>query len=329
MMNRKLYALNNTLLYLTRSLSKMTTRRITFTIIVLSFGLLAYSQTRIIGERSIYTQYHLTPFLLHPGAAGFEDYGQVVANYRNTYAAFPGSPKTVSIGYEGTIGNRVGIGVIGMTDSYAAFATSRGGLTLSYKIESPKNKIGFGIMGEYVQHRLNADELLNPLVDITDAEIVRRMDGNAFLDAGFGIYGIYDNKIIYGATLPALISNRISGFSDETKGDLAFIGTLGYRHSIPEKDIVITPTVYAKRFMFTPFHVDINLLASFLDERLNAGVNYTVNGEKRLGFLVGGRAGNFGFNYSYNVTTQQFQTYANGSHELGLTLRLMPPKKSE
>jgi type IX secretion system PorP/SprF family membrane protein len=289
---------------------------------------LATAQTRVIGERSIYTQYTLTPFLLHPGAAGFQDYGQVIANYRNTYASFPGSPKTISIGYEGPIGNRIGIGLIGMTDTYAAFSTSRGGLTLSYKIDSPDNKVGFGLTGEYVRHKLNGDQLLNPLVDLNDIEIINRLDGNAFFDAGFGIYGLYADKVIYGLTLPALISQRVSGVDSGTKGDFAYIATLGYNHRIADKDITITPSVYAKQLMFVPFHVDINLLASFLNENLQAGLNYTVGGEKRIGFLLGANMGNFGLNYSYNLTTQQFQSYGNGSHEIGLRLRLVPTPKT-
>ncbi len=297
-------------------------------IVVLGFNM-GYAQTRLIGERSIYTQYQLTPYLLHPGAAGLEEAGQVTANYRNTYASFPGSPRTMTIGFEGALGNNIGIGVLGMTDQFAAFNTNRGGLMLSYKIESPNNKIGFGLMGEFLQHRLNSSELSNPLVNINDPEIIRRMDGNSFVDAGFGIYGIYMDKLIYGVTLPALLSTKVSGFSDDTKGDMAFIATLGYRHRIPEKDVVITPTVYAKRFMFTPFHVDVNVVASFLGESLVTGLNYTIEGEKRVGFLVGGRTGMFGFNYSYNITTHQFQTYSNGSHELGLTLRLLKPDMKE
>jgi len=71
-------------------------------------------QSRLFGERSVFTQYYLTPFLVHPGATGQNDYGQVVGIYRNTWATFPGAPKTFAFGYDGAIGNRIGIGVIGI-----------------------------------------------------------------------------------------------------------------------------------------------------------------------------------------------------------------------
>ena len=75
------------------------------------------AQSRLFGERSAFTQYYLTPFLMHPAASGQNDYSQVVAIYRNNWTTFPGSPQTFAFGYEGPIGNRIGLGLIGMSDS--------------------------------------------------------------------------------------------------------------------------------------------------------------------------------------------------------------------
>ncbi len=288
------------------------------------------AQTRLIGERSVYTQYFLSPYLLNPGATGQKEYSQVLANYRNAWTSFPGSPKTVTVGYEGPIGNRIGIGLIGVSDSYAAFSTNKGGLSLSYTIDSPTNKVGVGIAGEYIQHKLDGDEIVNnPFINTLDPEVTSRLDASGYFDATIGVYGIYDNKIIYGVSFPSIISQRVSGpDSDAASSDLSFIGTLGYRLEVPDKDLVFEPTIYAKKLMLVPFHVDVNLKADFLSEQLTAGLTYSYGAEERLGFLIGTQVSNFGFHYSYNMSFHEFQQYNNGSHELSLRLRLIPYSNS-
>ena len=101
------------------------------------------AQSRLFGERSAFTQYFLTPFVMHPGASGQNNYSQVIGIYRNAWASFPGSPESFAFGFDGPIGNRIGLGVLGISDSYAAFSTTKGILNLSYTIESEVNKIGF------------------------------------------------------------------------------------------------------------------------------------------------------------------------------------------
>jgi len=175
-----------------------------------------------------------------------------------------------------------------MSDSYAAFTTTKGIVNLSYTIESAVNKLGFGISGEYIQHGLSSRDLINTLVDRSDQEIVNRLDGYSFFDASIGVYGMYDNKISYGLTLPSLISQRLGGDGDSGQDrEIGFIASVGYKLDIPDKDISFEPSVYAKKLLFVPFHVDINLKADFLDEQLTAAITGSIGGESRLGFLVG------------------------------------------
>ncbi len=285
-------------------------------------------QSRLFGERSVFTQYYLTPFIVHPGATGQNDYGQIVGLYRNTWATFPGSPRSFAFGYDGAIGNRIGLGLIGFSDDFAAFNTTKGTINLSYTIESTNNKIGFGLAGEYIQYGLTSSSLFSDLVDRSDAEIANRLDGYSFLDGSIGIYGIYDNRITYGLTLPSLISTRLAGDGDSGQSnEIGFIASLGYRLDIPEKDITFEPSVYAQKLLFTPFHVDVNLKASFLSEQLTAALTGSIGAENRIGFLVGTQVSNLGIHYAYNASTHQFQQFNNGSHELSVNFRLQPYKK--
>ena len=281
------------------------------------------AQVRLIGEQSVYTSYYLNPVLVNPGATGYEEYHQVVLNYRNAWASFPGSPSTGTLSYNGPIGNRVGLGILAYSDSFGALNTTKGQVSLSYNLDMPNNKVGIGISAEYIQHKLSGDDVVSPFVDTSDPEISARLGGSQYFDASIGIFGIYDNRFIYGIALPSVISQRIDDSSNALIGrDFGVIANIGYRHDIPEKDIVIEPSIYAKQLMLVPFHVDFNLLLGLLDEKINMGLTYSSGAEKRLGFLVGTYIDNFGIFYAYNASFNQFQNYNNGSHELSLKLKL-------
>ena len=288
------------------------------------------AQFRLIGEQSVYTSYYLNPVLVNPGATGFEGYHSVVLNYRNAWASFPGSPSTGTLSYNGPIGNRIGLGVLAYTDSFAAFNTNKGQVSLSYNLDIPNNQLGIGISGEYIQHKLNGDAVANQFVDITDELVINRLSGNRYFDASIGIFGIYDGRVTYGVSLPSIISQRLDDSSSELVGrDFNIIANLGYKLDIPEKDIVIEPSIYAKKLMLVPFHVDVNLRLGLLDEKLNMGVTYSNGAENRLGFLIGAYLDNFGVFYGYNTSFNEFQSFNNGSHEISLKLKIQQPRKAE
>lgn len=287
------------------------------------------AQTRLIGERSVYTQYFMTPFLMNPGATGQKDYSQVIANYRSAWTAFPGAPKTVTLAYEGNLGNRIGLGLIGVSDRFSALSTNKLGLNLSYTITTADHKIGVGLAGEYIQHSLNGDEFVgNNYIDLDDPSIRARLDGIGYFDATIGVYGTYMDKIVYGVSFPSLVSQKVSGTqSVDPSSDFNFIANVGYRFRLEDKDVTLEPSIYVKQLILVPFHVDLNLKADFLNESLTAGVTYSYGAEDRLGFLLGTELSNFVLSYTYNVSLHEFQQYNNGSHELGLRLKLIPYAK--
>jgi len=169
----------------------------------------------------------------------------------------------------------------------------------------------------------------NQFVDISDPEIVARLNGSKYFDASIGVFGIYDNRITYGIALPSVVSQRLDDDSSELIGrDFGLIANLGYKFDLADKDLVIEPSIYAKQLMLVPFHVDVNLRVGLLDEKLNMGVSYSNGAENRLGFLIGAYLDNFGVFYAYNTSFNQFQTFNNGSHEVSLRLKLQPIQKA-
>jgi len=298
---------------------------ILFTLII---GTISAQGPRLIGERSIYSQHFLSPILVNPGASGFEDHQELLFNYRNSWATFPGSPRTVTFSYNGPVGNRIGIGAMLVSDKFAALETTKGQISAAYAIESPSNKVSFGLSAEYIQHRLSGSEFDNELVDENDVQIIGRLDGSQFFDVSFGAYGVYNDQIIYGLTLPTLVSSRLSDGADGSGSrEFGFIANLGYRMPIEGYDVTIEPSVFIKQLMLVPFHADLNLKMQFLEERLTGGVTYTLGADEKFGFLVGTKLQTFEFLYTYNISMNTFQNYNNGSHEFSLKFNISPAKR--
>jgi len=292
-------------------------KKLLYICLFVTFASQAFSQVRYFDERYIFNQSFVNPVLINPGAIAQADHQQVLLSYRNKWATFPGTPRSFALSYDGTLGNRLGLGAMVLSDRNGALETVKGQLGLSYTIESAENKLGFGLTGEIIQHSLNASVYDDGQVDQNDPHISNRFDGVNFFDLSLGLYGVYQDRFIYGLTLPSLVNSMFDNIETvEYERTFGYIIQLGYKFDMTSYDIVATPSVVVKQLMGVPFHVDINMLGEFLDQRLTGGVTYTVGADERLGFLIGARVNAFNFYYSYNVSRHEFQQYNNGSHEV-------------
>ena len=282
-------------------------------------------QSRYFDERYIYSQHNIYPSLINAGAIGANEYQEIFVSYRNTWAGFNDSPKTVTVGYNGPVGNRLGFGAQLLSDSYGSLKTTKGQLGLSYTITSPTNKVGFGISTEYIQHNLSGSGLTSPQVDKDDPLILERLDGTQYFDASFGIYGLYNNKLTYGVSFPSLISSRISDNGVDSDRTIGYIFQIGYRLVSETTKISFEPGLVIKSLMNTPSHIDLTAKFGFLDDKLTGGIAYTLGGDKRLGFLIGTTVESLHINYMYNVSSADIQTYNNGSHEITVGFRFGKP----
>lgn len=285
-------------------------------------------QSRYFDERYIYSQHNIYPSLINAGAIGSNDFQEIFVSYRNTWAGFTDSPKTIAVGYNGPVGNRLGFGAQLLSDSYASLKTTKGQIGLSYTITSSTNKVGFGISTEYIQHNLSGSGLTSSLVDKDDPLILQRLDGTQYFDASFGIYGLYNNKLTYGVSFPSLISSRISDDGSDVDRTIGYIFQIGYRLVSGITKISIEPGLVIKSLMNTPSHIDLTAKFGFLEDKLIGGVAYTLGGDKRLGFLIGTAVESLHINYIYNVSSADIQTYNNGSHEISIGFRFGNAKAS-
>lgn len=275
---------------------------------------------RYFDERYISTHSFLNPVLFNVGATAFHGNQELLVNYRNKWSTFDEAPKTITLGYDGVLIDRLGIGAMFLQDNFGSLKTSKGQLSLSYNIESAENKISFGLATEYIQHGLNSVGSGNEIFDFNDPLYKLKSEGASFLDVSFGVYGKYQNTFTYGISLPSLISSRLDDGGDNPR-DLGFIVNLGYEVK-SSTGISIEPSIIVKKLNRVPTHIDLNARLGFLDDKFTSGVSYTIGADKRLGFLIGFAIDKLDFYYSYNTSMQEFQDYNNGSHELTAKLRI-------
>ncbi len=291
--------------------------RILLFIIALCFTTVGLqAQQRYFDERYIYTQAQVLPQLVNPGAYGANMNHQILVNYRNKWSGIEGAPKTITLAYNGAVGNKLGLGVLVLSDRFGELETTKGSFGVSYTIKSENNQVGFGLSAEYIKHGLAGFGNADP----NDPLINKALSGAEYFDASFGLYGIYLNKLTYGLSFPSMVSSRISD-TDKTapERELGFIMQVGYKLAI-QTDITLTPGLMMKRLANVPTHIDANLNFGFLDDRLLGGISYTLGADKRLGFLIGTKIEKLYFMYSYNTSSNPIQDYNNGSHELSLAV---------
>jgi len=280
-------------------------------------GISLFSQERYVDERYTYTQHYLYPVLVNPGATGVGD-TELLFNYKNKWSSFDGAPKSLTLSYNGDLGNRLGFGGLLFTDNNGALETTKGQVSFSYTISSGSNDVGFGISTEYINHKIGS---INGQVEIDDPTVLDRLDGNSYFDVSFGVYGVYEDKIKYGVALPSLVSSKVEAGDGTVDRELGFIFHLGYEYDLSE-DVTVEPSMFVKKLMFVPTHVDLNLRAGFLNDRLTGGLTYTLGAENKLGFLIGTEVRNLNIYYGYNVSSREFQEYNNGTHDFTVAINL-------
>ena len=277
------------------------------------------AQVRYIDERYASTMSYLNPVFVNPGATGTSGTHQMILNYKNTWATHPKSPKTFLVSYDGRVADRLGFGAMFMSDRNGSLEISKVQGSLSYTIDSPTNLITGGISGEYIKHGLSDDVLTDGFIDPSDVVLLERAAGNGFFDVSLGLHGLYDSKIMYGISLPSILSSRVnSEANDEIDREFGIIAYAGYKYMTEGIDAVFEPSLFVKKLNHVPTHADINLLGRFVDDKFRGGISYTAGAHNGVGFLLGLTFNSMSLNYTFNASRNNFQQYNNGTHEFSL-----------
>jgi type IX secretion system PorP/SprF family membrane protein len=269
-----------------------------------------------------FQQYFLNPQMMNPAQTGFHGKYRVAVNYRNQWSDFPGAPQSFAASYNGPATDRVGIGALLFTEQFGVQRHFRGQLSYAYKFGTEDYDMALGLSTDFSQFRLSNQAITNSQYDPNDPLVLDALDGRRFFGASVGFFAKYKEQFYFGLSLPQVVFSRIDDGEGDGETELNYIASIGTWIDLPDYDMKIEPSIYLKKIGNIDLHVDFNVVANFLDQRLFGGLSYSVGAGDRFGFLVGARVNNFRVFYGYDVSYQDFQEYNNGAHEITVNFDL-------
>jgi type IX secretion system PorP/SprF family membrane protein len=300
-----------------------------FTLVFGLFAMAAFAQ-----EQAVYSQYHIFPVLVNPGATAFDNKHQFIGNARSTWTGFPGKPTTYTVMYNAPVGDKLALGGGIFTERIGDLRTMRLQLNYAFRFNVQKARIGLGLSTEFLNKRADNDLLGNNLVDPGDQVVENMTEGQSIFDASMGAHMLYDNRFFVSLALPNTIRARLdevpTAGTDESNTGLFdhYIFQLGYIADIASQNFKVIPSLTMRKFRDTPYQIDLNVQGRFLDEKLIAGITMRPSYGGTATFLLGTKYNNFELYYSYDVAFSDFQQYNGGSHEISVAYNIARRNKA-
>ncbi len=286
-------------------------------------------------DEGIFHHYLVNPTLFNPAFAGLAGKHQVFAHTRSQWSGFPGAPTTYALTYNGIVADKVGLGAMLLNENLAALNRVRGQLSYAYHYTSKQYQLGLGFSTEFHRSRITEEALLNPYVNRADFLVQDAMQGITYFDASIGAAFVWDNKLTVALSSPNLVRARlgiISTISDTVKRPSTFFRQFilmsSYRFKL-ENGVTFEPSLLVRKPYLAPLEADFNARVAFLNDQFQAGVTYRPGTSGAVALLAGFRQGGFQINYSYTVSTAQFNTYTRSGHELSLGFEIVKPKETK
>lgn len=280
-------------------------------------------------DEMIFSHYLLNPVLINPAASGFNDQHNFYLHYKNQWSGFTGAPRTVAASYNGTLGEKLGIGGFVSNENVSNLNRFRGLLSYAFRFKINDFKGGLGLSTEFKRMSLSNEVLASSLYRPGDNVAESLLAGENFFDATVGIYGVYMDKFTFSAAMPNLIQARLSqeAGGNTSRGGLRYFNLMmAYKETVNE--ITIEPSILVQKMAYHPsvppkpnddlLRVDINLKGSFLQDKVIGAVSYHAGTGGGLGVLVGSKFNGVTFAYSYDYALNTFQQYSTGAHEISV-----------
>ncbi len=278
----------------------------------MAIGQLAFAQ-----DGAIFSHYNITPVLINPSAAGFDEDYQLQLNARAQWSGFTDAPTTYAAQFNGPLGDNFAIGLGVLSESAAQLNRLRAHLNYAFRFQvSDKVKLAAGFQTEYQQITLDNGVLNNSFVDLNDQVVEDFMNGKGVFDAALGVYSSFGEHTRVGLSFSNLVRSRLS--EEEQDESILKYYTFFASHKLIVEDLnfSLEPSVMVRNIRDVPSQIDVNLMARFLEEQFTSGLSYRSTGA--LGLLLGTKLSKFELYYSYDIFFQEFQSYNNGSHEVTL-----------
>ncbi len=278
-------------------------------------------QTASAQEEAIFRQYFLNPMLVNPATVGADrEHHNLNMNLRTAFSSFTGAPKTYALTYNGPIGKQVGVGGMVYSENIADITRFRAQLAYSMGIQINEDlKVRAGLSLEYQRMSLSNSVIDSELFDPGDMTIQDNIDGRRFFDTSLGLYGEYKD-IYFGYAAPNLIrtvTDEIAELPGGQGGSFKYyILHAGGRFAINDNKVKLEPSIILRNVRNVNTHVDVSMMASFLNEQFITGAMFRAGAGNSVGFLLGTKYNTLKFIYSYDILVEDFQRYNGGSHEI-------------
>ena len=269
----------------------------------------------------LYAQYLNNPLVINPAYTGFNKEFNASVSFRKQWASFDGSPTTMNFtAHSSLFNNKMGAGLIVVSDQIGEYKNLLAMGTYSYKIELEKFKVSFGLQSGIASYRSDNSEL--NIEDDTDVYFLDDMNTTAPV-FGAGLIVSNDNFFI-GLSVPRMLktTGTYTGTSGSIEGDIYtqhFYTMASYIFFITER-IRLKPAVLLKYVKDNPLSTDISGLLN-IDERYGVGA-FTRN-FNTYGLLAQIRfKQSYKFSYAFELPTNKSVGVNFTTHELTFGLNL-------
>jgi len=267
---------------------------------------------------SLYSQYMHNKYALNPAVAGSQEGLTMGASYRQMWTGFKDAPSIKTLYGHTAINETMGVG--GKVFSLTTGPTSQSGFegTYAYHLKIGDDlKLGLGLSAVLTQYSINKS-----LIDLKNPDDnVMSTGGESLIvpDANFGAY-LYSKNYYVGLVAAQLIPLKANFKSDflENKQERHYFLHGGYNYEIND-NLSIEPSILFRYIEAGALQLDANLKFT-IKQMFWIGGSYRLNDAAVA--MVGVKAGNILFGYSYDYTLSDIGNYSNGSHELVLILKL-------
>jgi len=284
--------------------------------IILFLAVVVTATTLFAQQQPLYSQYMFNRFLLNPAITGNVDYIPLRLTARQQWVGIENAPSTQAVSGHTLLGNKsMGVGGYVFVDRFGP--ETKIGLQASYSyildLNSINSKLSFGLAVKAFQYRLDYTQMT--AIDEGDEVLINQNNQTAFVpDADFGVY-LQGERYFVGISATQLIQLPIK-ISDKEVDKNSMIRHYyllgGYKFQLGEK-FELEPSILAKGTEKTPFNLDVNLRAIYM-ENYWVGASYRTSGE--IIAMLGVKFKSFIFGYAFDYSTSEIKNFQSGSHEI-------------
>ncbi len=269
----------------------------------------------------LYAQYLNNPIVVNPAYSGFNKEFNASASFRKQWAGFEGSPTTINFtAHSSMFNNKMGVGLIVVSDQVGENKNSLVMGTYSYKIEFEELQLSFGLQAGLANYR--SDNLELNIEDVADPYFAGNQN---ITKPTFGAGIILSNKKLFlGLSVPRMLQNKETFGTGINAVEAAlyaqnFYGMASYILLLNER-ISLKPSVLVKYVQGNPLSADINTLFT-IDEQYGIGAftrNFNTYG--MLAQIRFARAYRFGYAFELPVGKSVGVNFSTHEITIGLSL---------